>query len=103
MVDPASVSGPVMDSSVVPFGRYKGRSVAELMADPGYLDWLISQGWVKERFPAFYQIVVNGGFKPSETPEHNELQAKFLNPAYCLAIVAAGFAEGGVLATPTSV
>jgi hypothetical protein len=35
---------------VIPFGKHKGRTVAELLAtDPQYTGWLLGQAWVAER------------------------------------------------------
>jgi uncharacterized protein (DUF3820 family) len=33
-------------SNIVPFGKYKGRLIEELLLDdPGYLQWLSGQEW----------------------------------------------------------
>jgi hypothetical protein len=68
---------------VVPFGKYKGRPVGELVADDGYRDWVLAQPWVRERYGNFYQILVQGAPVPQDSPEHNEMQAKFLDEGWC--------------------
>jgi hypothetical protein len=36
---------------VLPFGKHKGSTVAELLVrDPAYAEWIVGQGWVAERF-----------------------------------------------------
>jgi len=68
---------------IVPFGKYKGKPVTELIADTGYLGWLKKQDGIEKKYPKIYNIVVNQIIGTnninSKTPEHNELQNKFLN------------------------
>jgi hypothetical protein len=71
------------ENKVVPFGKYKGRHVAEMIADRQYCEWLASQGWFAEKYQPIYQIVVMGGPEPQDTPAHNRLQAMFLNDGFC--------------------
>lgn len=73
------------DSEIVPLGKYKGKPVEDLLADSQYVDWLASQAWVKDRYPAFYQVIINNG-APQETPEHNAFQAQFLDDELCTAL-----------------
>ena len=72
-----------MTDEVIPFGKYRGQPVAVLQHDRGYLDWLTAQPWFRERYGGLFQIIVNNFAEPSETPEHNRLQARFLDPAFC--------------------
>jgi uncharacterized protein (DUF3820 family) len=72
------------DMNVVPFGKYKGRPVEELIADAGYLEWLQSQAWFRERYVGLYQIIINRGAEPQDSPEHNALQVLFLDDEFCL-------------------
>jgi uncharacterized protein (DUF3820 family) len=72
------------DQTVVPFGKYKGQPLEAMAADTQYLDWLTAQPWFRERYANLYTLVVNNFGEPSETPEHNELQAMFLDDAFCL-------------------
>lgn len=67
-------------ASIIPFGKYRGQSVESVaQSDPQYVDWLGKQDWVRSKCPVLYQVIINNFCQPSETPEHNELQAKFLN------------------------
>ncbi len=72
-----------LNGEVVPFGKYKGRPVAELVADDGYRDWVLAQPWVRERFVNFYNILVQGTPVAQDSPEHNEMQARFLDEDWC--------------------
>lgn len=70
--------------SIVPFGKYKGRLVEELVADdPAYLQWLCGQDWFRAKFVTLHQVIINRGAEPEETPEHNALQVKFLDEEFC--------------------
>lgn len=71
-------------SDIVPFGKHKGKPVEALLDDRPYLDWLLSQSWFKEKFGNVYNIVINAGQEPSETPEHNAMQIRFLEGEYRL-------------------
>lgn len=71
-------------TAVVPFGKYKGEPVEVVLADKGYLDWITAQPWVRDRYGDFYQTVINYGGPPADTPEHNEMQAGFLDDELCL-------------------
>lgn len=71
---------------VVPFGKHKGKTVAELLAqDKQYVDWLMSQGWMAERFAQLHAAIISRGAAPDDTPEHNALQARFLDAGFCAA------------------
>lgn len=72
-------------NSVIPFGKYKGRLVEEVLTDdPGYLQWLSGQDWFRGKYVNLYQVVINRGAEPEETPEHNALQVLFLEDNFCL-------------------
>jgi hypothetical protein len=65
---------------VVPFGKHKGATVAELFEkDPAYADWIMAQGWVAERFAELHAAIASRGAGNDDTPEHNALQARFLD------------------------
>lgn len=68
-----------MSSDIVPFGKYKGRPVVDLIADRSYTDWLAAQPWFRERYATVYNLIVNTGGEPQDTPEHNKMQARFLD------------------------
>lgn len=71
-------------SDLVPFGKHKGKPVETLLNDREYLDWLLQQGWFQQKYGNIYQVVINNGMEPSETPEHNAMQIKFLEEEYRL-------------------
>ena len=69
-----------MSGDIVPFGKYKGRFVGELVADHDYCKWLSEQSWFRDKFAYIHQlIVVNPNAEPADTPEHNAMQALFLD------------------------
>jgi len=70
--------------NVVPFGKYKGRLIEELLTDdPAYLQWLVAQDWFRSKFVTLHQIIINRGAEPEETHEHNALQVLFLDKEFC--------------------
>jgi hypothetical protein len=75
-----------MSGELVPFGKHKGEPVEQLLADQGYMEWLLAQPWVRDRYPTFHQTIINYGGEPSESPEHNQMQAAFLDDERCLAL-----------------
>jgi uncharacterized protein (DUF3820 family) len=71
--------------NVVPFGKYKGRLVEELLVDdPNYLEWLAGQDWFRAKYVTLHQVIINRGGEPEETPDHNALQVLFLDDDECL-------------------
>ena len=74
------------NTDVVPFGKYKGQPAEVLLADREYCDWLGAQPWFRDRYPAVYQVIVNYGAEPADSPEHNQMQAAFLDDARCVAL-----------------
>jgi hypothetical protein len=76
-------------SAVVPFGKYKGQAVEVMAADREYCDWLSAQPWFRDRFRDVYNVVINYGAEPQDTPEHNALQAMFLDDEFCIRVAAA--------------
>ena len=84
---PAAITDIItIATSFVPFGKYKGQPVESLVADSGYCDWLAAQPWFRDRYTGIYQIILNGPQPPTETPEHNEIQARFLKDDVCLSL-----------------
>lgn len=71
-------------NKLVPFGKYKGQPLEVLAQDRKYLDWLMEQGWFRERYQGIYTLIVNNFGEASETPEHNALQVLFLEDDFCL-------------------
>lgn len=73
-------------STIVPFGKYKGRPIEAMMADRDYCSWAMAQSGLRARFSSVFAIIVNGGTAPdAPTPEHNRLQLLFRNPDMRLA------------------
>ena len=71
--------------NIIPFGKYKGRLIEELLVDdPAYLHWLANQDWFRAKFMILHQVIINRGAEPEETPDHNALQVKFLDDEFCL-------------------
>lgn len=73
-------------AEVVPFGKYKGQPVEILTADTQYAEWLADQPWFRERYATIYQTIINYGQEATASPEHNEMQARFLDNNWCLAL-----------------
>lgn len=74
-----------MSGKVVPFGKYKGKPIEALAQDRQYTDWLVAQPWFREKFSSLYTVVINNFGEASTTPEHNALQARFLDERFRLA------------------
>lgn len=73
---------------ILPFGKHKGKTVAELLAtDPQYADWVTAQAWVAERFAELHAAILTKGAGTDDTPEHNALQARFLQTEFCHALL----------------
>jgi hypothetical protein len=55
---------PENDSSIVPFGKYRGQPVDALLADQNYLDWMLAQpdlvAKIQSRYPALFNIIMVG-------------------------------------------
>jgi hypothetical protein len=76
-------------SQVIPFGKYAGQPVEVLRGDPDYVRWLMGQDWFRSRFTAIHTLIVNNFGEPAETPEHNALQAQFLDDGFCREVLKA--------------
>lgn len=76
-------------NEVVPFGKYKGQPIELLAADPQYCDWLASQDWFRERYSKIYTVIINNFAQPEDTPEHNKMQARFLDNDFAKAAILA--------------
>ena len=69
-------------TNVVPIGKYKGQPVEVLAGDRDYCDWLAAQPWFRKRYQDTYNIIINFGGPPEDSPEHNAMTAKFLDYDY---------------------
>jgi hypothetical protein len=80
------------EPNIIPFGKHKGKTIEEVQTfDPGYLDWLTGQPWFRDRFVVLHQTIINRGAEPEETPDHNALQALFLDDAFCVLVAEAAY------------
>lgn len=70
---------------LIPFGKYAGKPVESLAADPQYVEWLVSQPWFRERHVSLYNVVINNFTTPNDTPEHNQMQVRFLDEQFRIA------------------
>lgn len=73
---------PMKQNAVVPFGKYKGQPMEQLAADPEYCEWLSGQSWFIEKYAHIHTLIINNFGDPSETPEHNRLQLRFLDETF---------------------
>lgn len=73
-------------AEIVPFGKYRGQPVEVLAADADYCEWLTAQPWFRDRYLTIYNTVINYGAEPQDSPEHNQMQARFLDDAWCFAL-----------------
>lgn len=77
-----------MNTEIVPFGKYKDRPVEAMLADQNYVEWIAGQPGImvmlQNRYPALFNIITVGAPQISDTPEHNKLQAMFLDREFQL-------------------
>lgn len=73
-----------MSHEIIPFGKHKGKPIEILAEDKEYTHWLLAQPWFKTKYQNIYTVVINNFHEPVDTPEHNEMQVKFLNRDYAL-------------------
>lgn len=73
-----------MSNDLIPFGKYKGQPIEAIQADKQYINWLLAHSWFKDKYENLYTIIINNFQEPTDTPEHNAIQVKFLNNAYVL-------------------
>lgn len=75
---------------VLPFGKHKGSTVAELLVrDPAYAEWIVAQGWVAERFAELHAAILSRGAASDDSPEHNAIQVRFLDETFRRALIRA--------------
>jgi hypothetical protein len=83
------------NTEIVTFGKFRDKPVEALVQDAQYCKWLLTQSWFQEKFPNIHTLVINNFGAPSETPEHNALQALFLDEKWIKAFVVAGLGGAG--------
>jgi hypothetical protein len=59
-----------------------------MASDWQYVDWLLAQDWFRDRYQGMFTLIVNNFTEPTETPEHNRLQMRFLDDALCAKLAA---------------
>lgn len=72
---------------IIPFGKHREKPIQILQQDAAYRDWLMQQNWFRDRHESIYQLIVNNFGEPTETPEHNAMQARFLNDELCIGLL----------------
>ena len=76
-----------IENLIMPIGQYKGEPIVNIInKDKIYCDYMAKQPWFREKHPIIYQAFINNFGEPKETPEHNAIQARFLDDCFCLAI-----------------
>lgn len=78
------------ETDVFPFGKYKGVPLSAVLNDAGYCEWLLGQAWLSERHPELVDFLCNGESSGNDTPLHNMLQARFLDPEFQLKFIRLG-------------
>ena len=68
------------DSEVVTFGKHKGKPVEALLGDPDYARWLAAQEWFRDKFVSLYKLIQDRLHLDEDSPEHNAMQLRWLNP-----------------------
>lgn len=76
-----------MSDDLIPFGKYRGQPIEALANDHQYADWLAAQPWFRERYSSLYTVIINNFVAPSDTPEHNRLQARLLDDAFTIGMI----------------
>jgi uncharacterized protein (DUF3820 family) len=83
-------------SALMPIGKYKGKSLEVVAADSKYCEWLVQQDWANERYGHIIQFISNGAQENQETPEHNRIQALFLDRDFRLKVARLAFPDYAV-------
>jgi hypothetical protein len=72
-----------MNSEIVPFGKYKNQPLETLLAHQSYLEWVSGQpgimAMLQGKYPALFNVITVGAPQTDDTPEHNKMQALFLD------------------------
>lgn len=94
-------------SSVIPFGKHKGRTVEQVLAiDSGYFRWMAGNADLREKFKWLLDEAAGiTGPVPGtddDSPEHNAIQVRFLNAEFCAALLDMFHYEGEVDPSSTS-
>jgi hypothetical protein len=73
-------------ADIVPFGKYRGQPIEVMLADADYLNWVAAQPglmrMLEDRHVAIFNLITMGAPQTDDTPEHNRLQVRFLDPQF---------------------
>lgn len=74
----------IIEDTIVPFGKHKGKHISTLLADKAYLQWCKNNNIITEqKYPHIYNTIycvnVVSNTDNTPTPEHNEMQNTFLD------------------------
>jgi len=80
------------NSTIVPFGKYKGQPLEIMLSDANYISYQKQQPgfmkWLQDNHITIYNIFTTGAQQVQDTPEHNKLQARFLDKKFQIALIA---------------
>jgi hypothetical protein len=78
---------------LVPFGKYKDQPVELMLADQDYVEHMMTQpgfmAFLQQRHLWLFNIITVGAPKTDDTPEHNQMQVKFLERDFQYAFIEA--------------
>jgi len=73
------------NKQIVTFGKYKGKPIELLLRDQSYAKWLAGQDWFQQQHKSMYTLIIhNYHTEPIDTPEHNQMQVRFLDEMHAL-------------------
>lgn len=78
---------------IVPFGRYKGKPFEEVLADTSYAQWLAAQDWFQSKFVTFYRLIQERLQLDEDSPEHNAMQLRWMNPILLERLITAVYGD----------
>jgi hypothetical protein len=85
------------EAQIVPFGKYRDQSIESFLTDRGYAEWVMNQpglvAMLQAKYPVFYNMITIGATASDDTPEHNKLQAMFLNRDFQYAFIEAALGK----------
>jgi hypothetical protein len=65
---------------LVNFGKHNGKPVEFLLQDEEYCRWLNAQNWFLTKYAELHKQIQERHFLSEETPVHNAMQLKWLDP-----------------------
>jgi len=73
-----------MKQELIPFGKLQGLPLEELAKHKSYANWLVTRPDFREKYPDIHMFIINNFREVIDTPEHNEIQIKFLDNDFTL-------------------